>query len=66
MERIKSQSSRLTIQSILLSLIFFLPRLVQIEMMFEYGTEFREIPEKPDEQFNVNKVLILYTQLFKC
>ena len=57
---------------------FLLPRLVQIEKMSEYGTEFIItpivsntyqsifIPEKPDEQFNVNKVLILYTLLFKC
>ena len=57
---------------------FLLPRLVQIEKMSEYGTEFIIspivgntyqsifIPEKPDEKFNVNKVLILYTLLFKC
>jgi len=52
---------------------FLLPRLVQIEKMSEYGTEFIItpivsntyqsifIPEKPDEQFKVNKVLILKT-----
>jgi hypothetical protein len=56
---------------------FLLTRIVQIEKMSEYGTEFIItpivsntyhsifIPEKPDEQFNVNKVLILYSLLFK-